>query len=328
MTEGEISTSKHRQLRRELELDAIGVGKNKFQMNDIVLAALVLVAAVISFTDFSFTLGDLSSITAITLFMYIITMLVYRNRYSRGMAKGREDEEYKNVLKAYREKRDEIYSMGIAGQFPDFCVWYKKKELREYRESLLCDVDISYEVYAEKYMKMPYREIMRSALSREAKKVIIKCNAAKSIDLYPGAILHENGEYDRHKLIGKSGRERERQDKKNQAISRAVYVIFGALVACDVFLNFEPIVIAQWVVRMLPVIIAIISGDDGGYCNITVTETAFKNGQINIMNLYEEYLKTIPKPTPTETPTVTPTYTNLDESCTNLTPTEATPPEN
>lgn len=307
MTEGDINVDKRRQLRREIELDAMAIGNNKFKINDIVLAALVLVAAVISFTDFSFSLGDLSSITAITLFMYIITMLVYRNCYSRGMAKGREDEEYKTVLATYRQKRDEIYSKGIAGQVPDFCVWYKKKELREYRESLLCDVNITYDEYTEKYMQMPHRELMLSPLSKEAKKVIIKCNASKSIDLYPGAILNENGVYDRQKLIGKSGRERERQDKRTQAISRAVYVIFGALVACDVFLNFSPIVIAQWVVRMLPVIIAVISGSEGGLNNITITEVAFKNGQLNIMNLYEEYIKTTPKPTPIEAPTETPT---------------------
>ncbi len=286
---GDFSADKRRQMRRELERDAV-MGRDKFQMNDIVLAALVAVAAVISFTDFSFTLGDLGSITAITLFMYIITMLVYRNRYSRGMAKGREDEEYKKALKAYREKREEIYARGLAGQVPDFCVWYKKKELREYRESLLCDVDISYGEYSEKYIKLSARQIARLDISAEARRVILKCNAARSVDLYPGAVLNENGEYDRHKLIGKSGRERERQDKKRQAISRAVYVIFGALVACDVFLNFEPIVIAQWVVRMLPVIIAITSGDEGGFCNVTVTEVAFKNAQVNVINLFEEWL--------------------------------------
>lgn len=285
--DGDFSADKRRQVRRELEAG----DRDKLQMNDFVLAALVVVAAVISFTDFSFSLGNLSSITAITLFMYIITMLVYRNRYSKGMAKGREDQEFKDVLLSYREKRDEIYARGLAGRVPEFCVWYKKKELREYRESLLCDIDMSYEEYTEKYMKLSARAVVRLGLSKDARRIILKCNAAKSIELYPGVILNENGEVDRHKLIGKSGRERERQDKKRQAVSRAVYVVFGALVACDVFLNFSLIVLAQWIVRMLPVIIAIISGDDGGFCNITVTETAFKNGQINVIHLFEEYVK-------------------------------------
>ena len=49
--------------------------------------------------------------------------------------------------------------------------------------------------------------------------------------------------------------------------------------------------IAQWVVRMLPIILAIISGDDGGYCNITVTETNFKRDQTHVINLFMEYAK-------------------------------------
>ena len=178
----------------------------------------------------------------------------------------------------------------MAGRVPEFCTYYKRKELREYRESLLCDIEMSYDEYKQKYLTMPYKILMRQNLSYDAKKIIAKCNAARSIKLYPGMILNENGEYDRDKLIGKSGREREKHDKKKQAVTRAVYVIFGAVVAFDVILNFSWITVAQWIVRMLPVILAIISGDDSGYCNITVTETNFKHGQVNVINLFTEYI--------------------------------------
>jgi hypothetical protein len=42
---------------------------------------------------------------------------------------------------------------------------------------------------------------------------------------------------------------------------------------------------------MLPIIFAIISGDDGGYCNITVTETNFKRDQSNVIGIFMEYAK-------------------------------------
>jgi predicted nucleotide-binding protein len=42
---------------------------------------------------------------------------------------------------------------------------------------------------------------------------------------------------------------------------------------------------------MLPVVLAIITGDDSGYCNISVTEVAFKKGQSNVINLFSEYLE-------------------------------------
>ena len=42
---------------------------------------------------------------------------------------------------------------------------------------------------------------------------------------------------------------------------------------------------------MLPIVIATISGDDGGYCNITVTEVRFKGDQIHAIGLFNEYVQ-------------------------------------
>jgi hypothetical protein len=138
---------------------------------------------------------------------------------------------------------------------------------------------------------MSKQNILMQPISAEAKQVILKCNSAKTIKLYPGLILNESGEYDRAKIIGKSGREREQHDKRNQAIVRAVYVLFGAAVACDVIFNFSLMTIAQWVVRMLPIVLAIVNGDDNGYCNITVTETNFKRDQSHVIDLFMAYAK-------------------------------------
>jgi hypothetical protein len=150
---------------------------------------------------------------------------------------------------------------------------------------------MDYDTYKEKYLMMSKRELMKLPISLEVKRAILKCNSAKTINLYPGLILNESGEFDRNKLIGKSGRERERQDKKKQAITRAAYVLFGAAVAFDMIFNFSLMTIAQWIVRMLPVIFAIVTGDDGGYCNITVTETNFKRDQSHVIGLFMEYAK-------------------------------------
>lgn len=286
LTNGE----KRRQARRDIERGIVANEPDKIQLNDIMLACLVVIAAIISFTDFSFSLGDIRNLTALTLFLYIITMFVYRNRYDKGKARGKTDKEYQASLAAYREKRDGIYERNLAGRVPEFCTYYKKKELKEYRESLLCDIEMDYATYKDKYLMMSNKQILKEPISGEAKKIIMRCNAAKSIRLYPGMILNENGEYDRDKLIGRSGRERERADKKKQAITRAVYVLFGAVVAFDMFLNFSWLTVAQWIVRMLPVVLAIITGDDGGFCNITVTETNFKHGQVNVINLFNEYV--------------------------------------
>ncbi len=285
------SGEKRRNAMRDFERGLIKNAPDKFQLNDLALCALVIIAALLSFTDFSFSAGDWKNLTALTLFLYIITMFVYRNRYGKGMSRGKVDPEYKESLSIYREKRETINEKNLVSRVPSFCTWYKKTELREYRESLLVDIDMDYETYKEKYLMMPKKEILKLPMSMDAKNILIKCNSAKTVKIYPGLILNESGEYDREKLIGKSGRQRERQDTKKQAVTRAAYVLFGAAVAFDMIFNFSLMTIAQWFVRMLPIILAMISGDDGGYCNITVTETNFKRDQSHAIDLFMEYAK-------------------------------------
>lgn len=304
MSEYEYSAEKRRNSRKELEKNLADT--DHLQLNDLMLGAMVVIAGVVSFADFTFSLTNIANITALTIFLFIVTTFVYRNKYSKGLRRGRKDETFVECLNEYRAKIRGVYDSKKAGLVPSFCTWYKKKELMEYRESLLCDIDMTYDEYRDKYLNMPKKEVMRQHLSLEAKHIILKCNSARSINLSPGMILNENGEYQRDKLIGKSGKQREKFDKKREAITRAVYVIFGTVVAFDVILNFSVETVFQWAVRMVPVIIAMITGDDGGYCNITVTETAFKKAQVHLINLFNEYLietNPPPKEEPIETPT-------------------------
>lgn len=279
-----------RETRRIVEKDIANRSSDRVIMNDIMLAALVLIAAAISFTDFTLSPGSLKNFTALTIFLYIITTLIYRNRYEKGKQRGRKDEEYQISLKEYRTKKQNIYDRKIAGLVPKFCKDYKVKELRQYRESLLADIDMEYPEYKTKYQRKSEKGIMKLDLPLETRKTLIVCNRAKPIRLVPGLILNENGEADRNKLIGTSGRERERSDKKRQMIYRAAMVAFGCMVAINIILDFSIITVFQWFVRMVPVISAIIMGDDSGYCNITVTETNFKRDQTTVINLFFEYV--------------------------------------
>lgn len=281
-----------REFRRGLESAAAGE-HNKVQVNDFMLIVLVIIAAIVSFTDLELSWGSIVKLTALMIFLYIITTLVYRNSYARGIARGKADKQYQDARVDYLDNRQRIYDHNVASLVPEFCQIYRKDELREYRVSLLLDIEMEYDEYATKYARMTTWEIMKLPMSLEAKQTIIKCNKAKSLKLRPGMILNEDGEYDRHKLIGKSGKQRERQDKREQVIKRAIYVLFGSMVTVSLILDFSFTTIVQWVIRFLPVLIALISGDDTGYCNVTVTETNFKYGQTKVIKLFFEYIPKI-----------------------------------
>lgn len=290
------NSEKRRELRRSYE-------NHKFNFKDLGLVAIVIIAMVISLTDFTLSLGDLRNLTALTLFMYVITTLVYQNRYDKGKSRGREDEEYLESLNAYRAARNKITELGVASEVNEFCREYKVRELREYKESLLADVDISYDVYLKKYRNLRYFAIMRLRLPLYTRKAIAKCNRAKPLKLTPGIILNESGESDRNKLVGDSGRDRERKDKRKQLVSRGLVVMLGCLIAVNVILDFSVETVIQWFVRLLPVFSALITGDDSGFCDIAVTENNFKKDQTAIIGLFFEYRNRKIEQTPVNTVT-------------------------
>ena len=275
---------KRRELRRSVE-------SHKFNVKDLSLAGIVIVAMAISLTDFTLSAGDIRKLTALALFLYAVSTMIYHNRYDKGKFRGREDQEYKDSLSAYRTARKEISDQGVTSEVPEFCRDYKVRELREYRESLLADVDLTYDEYMQKYRHLPFRDIMKLRLPYYTRRTILKCNRARPIKLTPGMILNEDGEANRNKLIGQSGRERERVDKRKYFIKRGLVVLLGCMIVVDVILDFSVITIIQWFVRMLPIFSAIIMGDDCGYCDIVVTENRFKKGQTAVIGLFFEYLK-------------------------------------
>ena len=278
------------QIRKDLEKSMIDRSSDKIQVNDFMLGVLVLIAAVMSFTDFTLSLGSIKNFTALTMLLYVVTTLVYRNRYSRGKQRGKYDEDYVEALKQYKQKVKNINDNSLAGLVPIFCKEYKIKELREYRENLLADIEMSYEEYKEKYWSLSDRAIKKLKLSSGIKKVLLKCNRAKPIEIYPSLLLNESGEANREKLAGQSGKERERIDKKKQMIERAVIVLFGSAIAINIILDFSILTLFQWFVRMCPIVIAMITGEDGGFCCIAVTETNFKRDQISVINLFNEWI--------------------------------------
>ena len=280
---------KRRELRRNLERDTSNV--NKFSMNDLMLAGIVVIAMVLSLTDFTFSLGDFKNFTALTLFLYVVTTIVYRNRYNRGKLRGRSDPEYLEALKTYRLAKNKITELGIASDVPTFCQTYKTTELKEYRKGILADVDLDYNEYMEKYRHLTNKAVMKLSLPLNMRKAIIKCNNAEPLKLTPGLIMNESGEADRHKLVAQSGREREIKDKRTDFVWRGLMVALGGMIAVNVIFDFSFLTIVQWFVRMLPMLSALIMGDDSGFCDIAVTETNFKKDQTAIINLLLEYVK-------------------------------------
>ena len=269
----------------------LGQEESKAKMSDRLLIALVAIAAIVGFTDLTFNVQSLLQFSALTVFLYFLTTITYRNRYDHGKLKGRNDLDYQAAVKDYQEAINSIPSECTDDMISDYCETYKERELSLYRRELLMPFRIGEKDYQEKYMDMRFWQVLRLKKSWNFRLAIIKCNRAGPIHLTPDMVLSENGEGGcRRRALRQSGKQRERHDKRRQALQRALISFGSGAIVVSLFFDFSLQALALWAVRLLPVVTAIISGDADGYEDIAVTETEYKRDQARFIKRMVEEL--------------------------------------
>ena len=120
-----------REHRHDNARASIGAEEGKLRMSNAMLCALVLVAALVSFTGITFSIQAIRDFTALTVFIYFITTMTYRNRYNCGKLRGRESKEYREAIKEYRDAVNEIPDTVTDDRIAAYCEEYKKRELAD-----------------------------------------------------------------------------------------------------------------------------------------------------------------------------------------------------
>ena len=264
--------------------------ESRTKLSDIALVAMVVIAAIISFSDITLNVSSLGNFTAMTAFLYCITTMTYRNRYNHGKLRGRDDVEYQNAVLDYEEALKEIPKECTDDMIAEYCEHYKERELKGYRKDLLMSFHVDYDTYKNTYLNMKFWKVLALKKSWAFRLMILRCNRAKAIRLTPSMILNKSGQTRRNRVIGMSGAQRERIDKTWEAIWRVLMSVGGGAIAVSIMFDFSWQTIAQWGIRITPVITAILSGGDAGYNDIAVTEANHKRGQAEMIRRMAEDL--------------------------------------
>ena len=118
----------------------VGIG------TDIALLALCLGAAFISFWDVGFSINEAFSIGFLSIILYVVTVIVYRNRYDYGIFRGRQTKEYKEEKSNFEKLRDTIISTNLMTPLIEWCNTYRLNDLAQIRKSFVCPY-MTYEEY-------------------------------------------------------------------------------------------------------------------------------------------------------------------------------------
>ncbi len=248
---------------------------------ELTLFAALVISAVISLGQVSLSLHSAKNITLLVCLLYVLTTLVYQNRYSAGLEKGKKSEKYKGAYAYYDSLRKKVLESPSIAELSDFCTRYSANELRHYREGLLAEIPMSYEEYEQKYSLLTLREIKKKhRLSARALSVIAKCRRARLIHMSKNMLLMSDGDLCTREYIGLlSSKEKQSRDYKINMLSRIALTTLSGAVAVSFFAEPTLSTLVQWCVRMMPVISAAFMGYSGGYNNATENSCAYLRAQ-------------------------------------------------
>jgi len=213
---------------------------------------------VISLGEISLTLTSVRNITLLVSVLYVLATLVYQNRYTVNLEKGKRSSEYVKAYAEYDGLRREITQRGIVSRLPLFCAEYTASELKGYREGLLAGVSMSYKEYEERYAHVTSYDLKHKyRLSRPVRMAIIKAQRAKPIILNKNMILLNDGDATcREKPFVITSRKRQSRDYTANMVSRVLITLLSGAVAVELLVEPSLESLVQWCVRMVPVVSA------------------------------------------------------------------------
>lgn len=249
---------------------------------NVLMIVVVLIAAIVSLGELTFTVKGAINVTLTVIVLYIVASIVYPNSYSAAMAKEKLTPEYTAAKEEYENSIREVGALKMLTEMPDYCVRYSREELKACRSAILLDECIEYDTFESKYLGKSRKELRKENLSYAAVKCIRDASRVKAINITPGNLLGSGEEVTlaqrvlrivgARRSVGIESRTRQRLDNGMNMLTRAITTILaGAIGVTVVIEEFSLRTIAEWAMKMLPIVIAALGGNIAGKHNVSGT---------------------------------------------------------
>ena len=236
----------------------------------------LLVTALVSFTEVSFSAAESESFTSTLFLMLISSYVMYFSLTDAGERLGRETESYKQVSERHTKLQEEIKKCDIA-KLRAFCLDYRNRE-HEYRQSnLLFSLGYTKEEYKEDLLGKEMPKKMRKALGRVEK--------IKRADLTAATLISS----------ARGGGSELKNPQANRLITMilrlvpsTVCMLFTVSVMVSVKDNLTAAGIIEALIKLCTLPVVGLKGYSGGYEYVTVSEIAWLETK---SRLIETFLK-------------------------------------
>ena len=262
------------------------------------LIIICIIASVVSFWDLKITFDDAFSVGWVAIMLYFVSTSVYRTKYDGGIYRGKQTESYKKINEKFHALRERVIKGCFEERLRGWCNSYRIKDVENIRKEIVCPY-MSYEKYLNEYANLSKNKIESLGLSAKAKKAVIDANEIEPVELSADMLLSMNfakSLFGKRRILPRSGDEQRLGDFiTNYAVRFFMTFICGMFIVevvsdptLDTFL--------QWMIRMIPVVLAFLTGENNGFLNATEVTCKRIDAQARLL---ETFFTDVEKEVPT-----------------------------
>lgn len=286
-----------------------------------VLIATLIVILTISLIWTDIKLKDLISIKFagdLLAFILLFWMMFFTLQTS-GNTNGMRDFEYVAARNHYRAERTKVRDTGAELDLPDFCDFYVKKEIHDYRRSILLNANIRVEEWEQRYSNLddhallvllPPRKFKRKMqtaelsaddivrlreirkLSPRKKNAIVKACLARPIEVTPDLMMLDDGERTSRVPISEKSIKQKQAQRDIFALCRITLMMFLSIsIAGDIVVDFSYSTLVFGLIKLASLTVTGYQGYTTGYTVYTEYGVQRLNDQINLFAVFWRWKK-------------------------------------
>ena len=238
--------------------------------SSLITAIVAIIAAfMMFFTDLSggFKIQTLISPSAIVLLC--LCLVEYSSTKQMGTIEGMREKVYQDAVEKHKQTSAECQAKCKIKGVMEFCEEYAEQELIKCRSTILKQIDMPYELYAEKYVGLSKRELPKD-LPRGLKKCILKANRIKPMYISQDNLIFKE-DAQKHSRLTLSPHKKDRIKDITSLTPIVLSVLFAVHIAMEIIAEPTFATLAESMLKLTILIRCATKGYTNGYYNIVDT---------------------------------------------------------
>ena len=232
----------------------------------IVAVLAIIVAAMVFFTDLNGGFEITASFSTSLVVLFCCCVVEYYSTKLMGTKEGKREECYSNVIKRHKEISLECQTKVGIRALMSFCTDYAEQDLVRRRTTLLKQIDMSYDTYAEKYIGLKKKELP-AELPEHVRRCVAHANRLKPMYISQDNLIFAVDDEKQAQLMLSTTR-RERIKDLTFLIPTLVSTFFAASMVIEVIQDLSFATVTACMIKVFCIILNAVKGYQNGYYNI------------------------------------------------------------